>query len=387
MHQQDAYERILASLHAATLDDTHWNETSALIDEACGSRGNLVVFGDGSLRRTGVLFARFCYRGQRHEEGEREYFRLCYPIDEHLPRWRQLPDSRIVHVTELFSEHEMKTSPIWNEAMAHGHQDSLKVRLDGLDESRIFWSFADPVDGEGWSSPRTDMIARLLPHLRQFLLVRQALVQAEALGMSLGAMLDNGRAGVVQLDRRRRIGAANDLALEFLRKGDGLFDEGGFLRARSPRDDEILQRLLGRAIPPFSVQGASGSMAVTRRDGVLPLVLHVMPVEKPGTDYRPQGVAALALIVDPRRKARIDRGLVAAMLGLTPTESEVAAMLAEGRTIREIATVTGRGESTIRWHLKHIFSQLGVGRQFEVARLVLSLGGAPPYLHRPSSTE
>ena len=378
MDQRDAYERILASLHASTLDDSHWNETSALIDEACGSKGNLVVFGDGSLRATGVLFARFCYRGQRHEEDEREYFRVYHPTDESVPRFTQLPDSRIVHVTELFSDREMNVSRTWNEAMARTHhQDSLKVRLDGLDGSRIFWSFADPVDADGWTSSRTDMIARLLPHLRQFLLMRQALVQAEALGMSLGAMLDNGRAGIVQLDRRGRIGAANDLALEFLRQGDALFDDGGFLRARSPRDDARLQRLLGRAIPHYRAPAGSGSMAVTRQTRVVPLGLHVMPVEKPTTDFRPQGVAALVLIVDAHRTARVDPGLVAGVMGLTPTESQVAVLLARGSTIREIAMATGRRETTIRWHLRQVFSKLGVSRQLEVARIVLALADIP----------
>ena len=35
MSDQDAFERILGSLHEAMLDDSHWPATSALIDEAC----------------------------------------------------------------------------------------------------------------------------------------------------------------------------------------------------------------------------------------------------------------------------------------------------------------------------------------------------------------
>ena len=36
MSEQDAFERILASLYDAMLDDRHWPVTSALIDEATG---------------------------------------------------------------------------------------------------------------------------------------------------------------------------------------------------------------------------------------------------------------------------------------------------------------------------------------------------------------
>ena len=382
-HQQDTFSRIVASLHEATFDDTLWNRTSALIDEACGSKGNMLVFGR-DFRRTGVLFVRYCYRGQRDEDGECEYYDRYYPSDEHLPRLRRLPDSRIVHITELFSEQERKTSPTWNEAMANTHrQNALKVRLDGPDNSHISLTLAGPVDADGWTSAQTGMVARLLPHLRQFIRVRHELVQAEALGLSLGAMLDNDRTGIVQLNRSGRVAGTNDLALEFLREGDGLFDEGGHLRARSPGDDDRLQGLLGRAIPPYRVQAVSGSMPVKRSNGLSPLVLHVSPVEKSGTDFRSQGVAALVLIVDVGRKARIAPHLVPAVLGLTPTESEVAVQLAEGRTIRQISIATGRSATTIRWHLMNIFNKLGVARQLEVVRLVLSLDDMPSSVRRP----
>ena len=384
MSQQDAFERVVSSLHEATLDDSHWNRTSALIDEACRTMGNQVVLRNNFPGRTGVLFARFCLRGQRHKEAELEYYSRFFATDEHVPRLWRLPDSRIVHVTELFSEEELKTSPTYNEGMAWFHaQNALKVRLAGPDNSQVFWSIGDPVETDGWLSAQTDMIARLLPHMRQFLRVRHALGEAEALGKSLVALLENNRVGVIELDRRGRIGAPNDLALALLRQRDGLFDEDGVLRAREPEDDGTLQRLVGRAIPPYPVQSVAGSMRVTRPKGITPLVLHVSPVELPESDFRPQRVAAFVLIVDPRRKARVDPALASAMLGLTPTESEVAVMLAEGLTVEEIAKSSGRGRNTIRWHVWQICGKLGVPRQLEVARLVLSLADLPKSVLNP----
>ena len=93
--RHDAYERMLQSLHAAALDETRWEPTSALIDEACGSRGNLLVLGH-PRESAGILFARLCYHGQRHQEWEYEYNRRYEPGDEHLPRLTRLPDSKIV---------------------------------------------------------------------------------------------------------------------------------------------------------------------------------------------------------------------------------------------------------------------------------------------------
>ena len=47
MSEPRAFERILASLYDAMLDDTYWPDTSALIDEACGLTGNALLVGEG----------------------------------------------------------------------------------------------------------------------------------------------------------------------------------------------------------------------------------------------------------------------------------------------------------------------------------------------------
>ena len=66
MSDQDAFERILASLHDATLDAVQWPTTSALIDEACGMQGNSLIVSEGPPDAIRVLFFGLYYRGQRH---------------------------------------------------------------------------------------------------------------------------------------------------------------------------------------------------------------------------------------------------------------------------------------------------------------------------------
>ena len=83
------------------------------------------------------------------------------------------------------------------------------------------------------------------------------------------------------------------------------------------------------------------------------------------------------LVLDPASQTRIDPAVAAAALGLTAMESRMAVLLAEGMSVREIAAATGRGESTIRTHVKHMFAKHRVSRQADLVRLVLSLAGAP----------
>ena len=373
----------MASLHDAALDDSHWPAASAVINEACGAKGNFLVTGDGeSQDDIQIFFARFCLHGRRRPDLERLYFETYHGVDESAARIRQLPDSRIVHVSSLYTEDEMKASVVYNEALPGADiRDGLCVRLDGPRRSRIAWAIADPVDGDGWTSDRVGMIERVLPHLRQFVRVRQALVDARALGSSDAALLENPRCGALQLDPRGQIVAANDRARNLLRAGRGLADPEGRLRAAAPEDDDRLQKLLAAALPPFGGQGASGSMLVRSGTRGPQLVLHACPVGPAVSDARPSAVAALVLVADVVGRASIDPGRVAAVLGLSPAESGVAAALAEGGSIADIALTTGRTEGTVRWHLKRIFAKLRLSRQLDLVKLVLSVANIPQAPH------
>lgn len=149
----------------------------------------------------------------------------------------------------------MKASPAYNEAL-QGYQNGLNVRLDGPRGSRIVLAFADPVGRQGWQSDHTRMIKRLLPHVRQFVRMRQELAAAETLGNSLRGLLDNPRIGVIHLDRRGRIVETNDRALDILRRRDGLTaGADGVLSTWLPGDEARFRRLLARVVPTDGRRG------------------------------------------------------------------------------------------------------------------------------------
>ena len=375
MSQQDRFERIIGSLHEAMLDDARWPSTAALIDEACGSKGNELVVAEGNGRADAkILFAGLYYHGQRHEELEREYPEFYLAQDERVPRLPRLPDSQVVHVADLYTERELKTSPTYNEALPRASaQNGLNVRLNGPDNTHIVWMLTDPIDSAPWSSGQIEIIESLLPHIRQFVRVRQALVDAEAVGASSAALLESTQVGVIQLNRGGKIVATNDRALDILKRGEGLVDRGGYLNARIAADNDRLKKLLALAIPAFGGQAAAGSMTVGRSPHLPRLALHVNPVTVRQMDLSARRVAALVLVVDPLSQPRIDPDLVAETLGLTLAESQVAAALAEGSNVREIAAATRRKESTVRWFIRQIYEKRGISRQADLVRLGLSL--------------
>ena len=374
MSDQDAFERILASLYDAMLEDTRWPATSALIDEACGLTGNALLVGEGPKNDIRVLFVGLYYRGQRRTDLEREYLKVYHPIDERVPRVRQLPDSHLVRIKDLYTAEELKTSLAYNEILLRGkYQNGLNVRLDGPDSSHMTWGLGDPVASDGWGSSQIAMIKKLLPHIRQFIRVRQTLVRAQTRDTTVTALLDNPRIGVLHLDRRGRIIEVNDRARSILRQGDGLSDRDGVLHAREAADRLRLERLVASALPASGAVAVSGSMLLCRSSDSPPLVVHVKPVAVPQPDYGARHIAALILIIEPRSQHRIDPGLVARTLGLTPMESRVAVWLAEGKSVRDMAEATGRTQGSLYWHLKQIYQKQPISRQADLVRLVLSI--------------
>ena len=107
------------------------------------------------------------------------------------------------------------------------------------------------------------------------------------------------------------------------------------------------------------------------------LVVHVSPLPAGPLDFGARSAVVLVLVVDPGARTAIDADLVAATFRLTRAESQVAAALAEGDTVREIATATFRAESSVRWLVKQIHAKLGISRQADLVRLVLSAHHVP----------
>jgi len=118
--------------------------------------------------------------------------------------------------------------------------------------------------------------------------------------------------------------------------------------------------------------GASGFLLKnTGRDGLLQAV---------------RTLAAGGALLDPAVTGQMVRKLVTLaqsrgpdeLAELTDREREVLALIATGKTNREIAAELVISEATARNHISHIFEKLGLSRRSEAAALATRLGlGAP----------
>ena len=85
MNPRDAFERCLEALYEAALDDGLWPAASALIEEAVGTRGNVLTVGERSGDEVRVHFNRLLYRGEERHDLAREYFDVYSPSTRGRP--------------------------------------------------------------------------------------------------------------------------------------------------------------------------------------------------------------------------------------------------------------------------------------------------------------
>ena len=81
--------------------------------------------------------------------------------------------------------------------------------------------------------------------------------------------------------------------------------------------------------------------------------------------------------VDAADRAGIHSQQVRETLGLVRSERHVVVLLAQGKTIDDIARETARSRTTIKWHIRNIYAGRGLSRQIELAQLVASLVEVP----------
>ena len=378
MAANETFDQAVTLLYEAALDDACWLEAFAAIDKLCGLKGGqLTVTGSDADGNDDLLFA-FGYRyGEDVQEIVDDWVENYSDKSENIHRLQTQPVDLLLHNEQLFTDEEKGRSPMYNEFQPRydcGNQMGVVVdRAGGLAGPHYtsFWLMArDNVHvADEWWADDLARIKALQPHIRQTIRVCRELTRAE----TAGAMLwESTTLGMVSLDRRGSIVWTNELGEEILASRRGIRRRANALAAQHPADMRKLRGLLDGALPRYGRTPAGGGMVV-RRSGRTPLYVRIHPLTTRRRDFGADRAAALVLIRDPDLMPRIDPRLVAKALDLTPAEGRVAAQLAQGATVRDIALNSGRSENTVRWTLKNALAKIGGERQADLVRIVVRL--------------
>ncbi|HXX03865.1 MAG TPA: helix-turn-helix transcriptional regulator, partial [Xanthobacteraceae bacterium] len=175
----------------------------------------------------------------------------------------------------------------------------------------------------------------------------------------------------IAVDRFGAVVDANGAVEEIL--DDHLYiDQGRRLCAPDAKAGALLQSLFEQLrLAPDDLPIAALPMIV-RRGGKGPVVIRVLPV--PGAASGPFGGArALLTLTAIEPKPGPDASVISDVFGLTRAESDIAALVAQGRSLAAIADGRGIARVTVRNQLRTIFAKTRTHRQSELVALLSRL--------------
>jgi DNA-binding CsgD family transcriptional regulator len=215
-------------------------------------------------------------------------------------------------------------------------------------------------------------LAALLPHLTRAVQIHRRLLPVSVLDGAAVDALDCLSSGVILLDGKGRTIFLNRAAERVLRQRDGVAVEHGCLSAASPQERDALRLLVAQAAQTAAGQSLrpGGALAISRPSMRRPYSVLVTPLGRRHTSLHGPDAAVAVFIADPEDHDSTEIGALVRLFRLTPAEARLAAGIATGAPLADVADGLGIGRETARTQLRSVFAKTGTTRQAELVRII-----------------
>ena len=316
-------------------------------------------------------------------QGELAYIQEYRFVDPRMPLIMGSAEREWVHCHEKLDEAFVATDRFYQEFLIPNNRRFMTATkvVDAPDATVIFSTLRTqeqgPMPAEGIA-----LLDEMLPHLcraarislRNFFYSTQALVGQ--------ALVNKLRQPVILMTPGGDVIHTNEAANQLLARTALVRVADGKIELAEPHGRELLRRVgeieaLLKAGGPTVAEYRSQfqSLHVASDTGVndsLYAFFTVLPPEEMMGTFGLRPVVML-LFFHPESSPAIDPSLLFAVFGLTPAESRVATLLAEGLSLKEIAREQGTQHDTVRKQLGSIYQKTRTNRQPELVRLLLHL--------------
>jgi DNA-binding CsgD family transcriptional regulator len=138
--------------------------------------------------------------------------------------------------------------------------------------------------------------------------------------------------------------------------------------------DGRADKLLGETLRLIDSEAGVRSIPLRGGPEASPAVLHVVPIRRAAHDLF--GQATAILVLTKSSTAPTNRTpLLQALFDLSPTEAAIAARVAAGQSVEEIARADAKSGETVRNQLKSVFAKTGCRRQLDLTRMLVQMVG------------
>lgn len=226
-----------------------------------------------------------------------------------------------------------------------------------------------PSQSKAFVETEARLLRRLLPHVTRAMDVSHRLHRAGQAEQMAAHALDLVQTAAFVVDRGGVLLRANAHGESLLRKSCGLRVAGGLLEAYTAADTAALVAACARAAAPDDATSERGTtLAITGPDGGRIRVVAV-PVDRLRDEWSGAAERAALLLVEPLDPGPLLRAdLLAGLYGLTNAEADVAARMARGDSVEDIAKARRYTIDTARWYGKQVLGKCGCGSRAELVR-------------------
>lgn len=357
---------LIAQLYDAAMDDALWRGAAARIADVLGSTSAVLkLHGDG-----GSVRLLECTDNLIVSDRDKAWADDWHRQDMWVERSVAFGMSRIVTSEDLVTRAEETRSGFYREWLRHlGIHHMLGAVFPATDGMIGVLGIHRPRGAGAYTPAERRQASLVLPHLQRALRLGQRLAGRSRLEAAAVEALDRLDTGVLVVDASCRIVHASAMARSLLSENAELAVVRGRFGLRPPALHDRLRTLVGAAMDVASGRMAQAATALSvPRAHRMPLALEVAPLGPSACPLGEQQPFCLILIRDPQAPVAVAR--LRDLFGLTPTEGLVAAALAQGRPLEDIAAGLGIGMATVRSHLKRLLAKTGTHRQAEAVALM-----------------
>ncbi len=218
------------------------------------------------------------------------------------------------------------------------------------------------------------LLDSLAPHLVRAYTIHCQLARVRQEREALTEVIDRLPMGVIFFDAEKRAVLMNRSVEEILALDDGFRLERDRPVLDNARENRMLQTCLGAAVKAQAtpVSSPGDVLSATRPSGRRPFPLMVGPLLAAHPDSSIDDAKAVLFIADPEGGQIGTTEVLEALYQLTHAEAELVRLIAEGRSLEEVAGERGVTMNTVRSQLKQVFAKTDTSRQGELVHLVLT---------------
>lgn len=385
MERRNSYQ-LIPEIYEATVDQHHWDHVLAILAKISDSSASCLIFNDLNNRFSD------CYNvsglSQALSSDMESFFKnpdCLFNLDEDVTDTTFFHSSSQSDINELVDTPGCSIRTLLQKAnidRVAGTQFKSKMK------QHITVMLLKNAPSQAWSDDQLKVIDDIMPHLKRAFNIHSEFSRLRYEYDALQKGLDRLVIGLVLFDSKGRPVYVNPTAQNIIDAHPALQANKVGLFVHDQDQNNQLQKTISEValVDPDDSWRQAQAIGITHPDKKAPLPILVTPMHahQLTSDLEGyQGAKVAVFISDPNQEQPISADSLIRVYGLSQSEAQVAIGIANGQSIEEIAKINHKSVHTIRTQLKAVFNKVGVSRQSELIKLLLT----GPFAQRTYSTK